>query len=97
MHIRWWTERKRKNSIKKENQSKQTKNTVNSVANMQDQQQSHVTIPKWTSYSKVQLRNAEQRIYLSRSNWLGVLLREGEIKLHTFLWDDRLDQVDGRM
>ena len=46
------------------------------------------------SNSTVQLRNAKQRIYLSRSNWLGVLLLEREIKLHTFLWDDRLDQVD---
>ena len=41
------------------------------------------------SYSTVQLRNAEQRIYLSRSNWLGVLLLERKIKLHTFLWDNR--------
>ena len=35
-----------KNNIKKENQSKQTKNTINSVANKQEQQQSDVTIPK---------------------------------------------------
>ena len=41
------------------------------------------------SYSTVQLRKAKQRIYLSRSNWLGVLLLEREIKLHTFLWDNR--------
>ena len=39
--------------------------------------------------STVQLRNAKQRIYLSRSNWLGVLLLERKIKLHTFLWDNR--------
>ena len=35
-----------KNNIKKENQSKQTKNTINTVANKQEQQQSDVTIPK---------------------------------------------------
>ena len=29
-------EKEKKNSIKKENQSKQTKNTINSVANMQE-------------------------------------------------------------
>ena len=39
--------------------------------------------------STVQLRNAKQRIYLGRSNWLGVLLLEREIKLHTFLLDNR--------
>ena len=39
--------------------------------------------------STVQLRNAKQRICLSRSNWLGVLLLERKIKLHTFLWDNR--------
>ena len=37
---------KEENNIKKENQSKQTKNAINSVANIQEQQQSHVTIPK---------------------------------------------------
>ena len=46
------------------------------------------------SNSTVQLRNAKQRICLSRSNWLGVLLQERKIKLHTFLWDNR--GPDGR-
>ena len=41
------------------------------------------------SNSTVQLRNAKQRICFSRSNWLGVLLQERKIKLHTFLWDNR--------
>ena len=41
------------------------------------------------SNSTVQLRNAKQRICLSRSNWLGDLLLERKIKLHTFLWDNR--------
>ena len=41
------------------------------------------------SNSTVQLRNAKQRIYLSKSNWLGVLLLERERKLHTFLWNNR--------
>ena len=41
------------------------------------------------SNSTVQLRNGKQRIYLSRSNWLGVHLLERNIKLYTFLWDNR--------
>ena len=35
-----------KQTLKKKTKTKQTKNTINSVANMQEQQQSHVTIPK---------------------------------------------------
>ena len=41
------------------------------------------------SNSTVQLRNAKQRICLSRSNWLGVLLLGRHIKLQKFLWDNR--------
>ena len=39
-------EQREKKKIKKENQTKQPKNTINSVANMQEQQQSDVTIAK---------------------------------------------------
>ena len=38
--------KEKKRKLKKENKTKQPKNTINSVANMQEQQQSDVTIPK---------------------------------------------------
>ena len=73
MHIRLiMNKEKEENNSKKENQSKQTKDTINSskragiAAKPRDNSEMNESVE--VSNSTVQLRNAKQRIYLSKSN-----------------------------